>query len=349
MSTYMSDISPTLGVVIVTYNSSDVIRDCLETLLAAADGVALSVVVVDNASPDATVDVIEAWAAGVDGYTLPADLPFTTIPLPKPVTRAAENDGENTLHLIRNGVNGGFAAGVNIGLTYLAADLTINRFWVLNPDCVVPLGTPTAFAHYDPGRFSLMGGRVSYYDKPDMVQMDGGTINFWTGVTGNINLYSSIEIAAPPNADALDFISGACMIVSREFYETVGPMNDEYFLYYEEVDWALRRGNLPLAICAKARVYHKAGTSIGSPTHGRIASPFSLYFKHRARMRFIRQHLPKSVPFAWVYTLAKATQYWLKGWRPEARAIIAGTRESTPSEEILSQLSQETIRQVWGA
>lgn len=345
----MKNFPVPLGVVIVTYNSADVIRDCLETLLAAAADVALSIIVVDNASTDMTADVIKAWAAGEDGYTLPPDLPFTTTLQPKPVTLTFGDRGAGRLHLIQNSVNGGFAAGVNIGLEYLANDPTLDRFWVLNPDCVVPPGTPSAFARYDAGRFSLMGGRVTYYEQPDMVQIDGGTLNRWTGVTGNINLYSSISTATPPSAIEIDFITGACMIVNREFYETVGPMREEYFLYYEEVDWALRRGDLPLASCAEARVYHKAGTSIGSPTHGRIASPFSLYFKHRARMRFVRQNLPKSLMFAWAYTIAKSTQYWLKGWHPEARAIIAGASESAPSEEILSRLSSEAIGRLWGA
>lgn len=327
-----------LGVVIVTYNSADVIRDCLETLFAAAEEVTLRVVVVDNASPDTTVAMIEAWVAGEDGYNLPSDLPFTIAPLRKPVPSTPAGEGESTIHLIRNDVNGGFAAGVNIGLTHLAGDPAIDRFWILNPDCVVPPGTPAAFVEHDAGRFSLMGGRVTYYDRPDMVQMDGGTINRWTGVTSNINLYASISETSPPRPDEIDFITGACMVASREFYEIAGPMCEDYFLYYEEVDWAMRRGDLPFTICAEARVYHKAGTSIGSPTHGRIASPFSLFFKYRARMRFVRKHLPRSVPFAWAYIFAKASQYWLRGWKPEARAILDGAREHNPPEEILARL-----------
>ena len=54
---------PRLGVVIVAFNSADVILDCLESLLASG-GVALSVVVVDNGSGDGTPDLLRAWAAG---------------------------------------------------------------------------------------------------------------------------------------------------------------------------------------------------------------------------------------------------------------------------------------------
>lgn len=333
----MTNASRMLGVVIVTYNSSDVIRDCLDTLLSGAKGVALRVVVVDNASPDETVNVIKAWASGEDDYILPADLPFVTTLLPKPVSYAPSTNGDDILHLIRSDTNSGFAAGVNIGLVHLAKDPRIDRFWVLNPDCVVPPGTAEAFARYDPGHFSIMGGRVTYYDRPDMIQMDGGTINRWTGVTSNVNLYASIDETTTPEPRTIDFISGASMVASREFYETAGPLPEEYFLYYEEVDWAMRRGNLPLAICPIARVYHKTGTSIGSPTHGRIATPFSLYFKHRARMRFVRRYLGASLISAWAYTLAKTGQYWLKGWKPEARSIAKGAWDGTRSTETIEQ------------
>ncbi len=130
-----------LGIVIVTYNSAEVIRDCLETLFSAAGGITLRAVVVDNSSLDTTVDVIVSWAAGDDGYTLPDDLPFTMTPLTKPVQQDPAETAASSIHLIRSDVNGGFAAGVNIGLAHLAKDPAIERFWVLNPDCVVPLGT----------------------------------------------------------------------------------------------------------------------------------------------------------------------------------------------------------------
>lgn len=333
-----------LGVVLVTYNSQDVILDCLETLLAAAmeDGTPLHVVVVDNASTDGTTSVVTAWAEGHSGYSLPEDLPFPCKGVPKPIAT-------NILDVVETGLNGGFAAGVNRGLAHLAADPSVTRFWVLNPDSVVPAGTPAAFLNYDPGDFALMGGRVTYYERPDMIQIDGGTLNRWTGVTGNINLYGSIQECRAPAPDEITFITGASMVVSREYYETVGPMREDYFLYYEEVDWAIQRGSLPLAICPDARVYHRGGSAIGSPVPGRPASPFSLYFKHRARLRFVRRHMPLSLPSAWGYTLAKAGQYVLKGWLAEARAVLAGASGLRPPAGVRERLSPEAIQLTFGS
>ncbi|MDE3027161.1 MAG: glycosyltransferase family 2 protein [Paracoccaceae bacterium] len=333
---------PVLGVVIVTYTSADVILDCLESLLAAP-GVRLRIVVVDNASPDATITTLRNWADGTTPYAVAADIPFPLPTVPKPMALLAPSDTPPTgtsITLIQTGRNAGFAAGVNAGLAYLALDTEISRFWVLNPDSVVPPQTPVLFAtHGGPtAHFSLMGGRVTYLHAPDMIQIDGGTINRRTGVTGNLNLGCSAAATPQPDATALDFIMGASMVASREFYEATGPMEEAYFLYYEEVDWAQRRGDLPLSICPDATILHRAGTAIGSPTLERGASPFSVYFKHRARMIFTRRFLPRSLPGAYAYSLAKAAQLALKGQRAQAMALLRATHGLKPSAAVKAKL-----------
>ncbi|MFN6980148.1 MAG: glycosyltransferase family 2 protein, partial [Gemmobacter sp.] len=115
-----------------------------------------------------------------------------------------------------------------------------------------------------------------------------------------------------------------------------------------EGDWAMRRGRLPLAVCPGARVYHRGGSAIGSPVPGRPASPFSLYFKHRGRLRFVRRHLPASLPTAWAYTLAKAAQYALRGWRAEAAAVLAGARGGEPPPGTRERLGPEAAALAFG-
>ena len=78
---------PALGVVIVTFNSTDVILDCLESLFAAT-GTRLAIAVVDNASTDGTAALLRDWAAGRRPYVPPADLPFALHPCPKPLAPA---------------------------------------------------------------------------------------------------------------------------------------------------------------------------------------------------------------------------------------------------------------------
>ena len=338
---------PCLGVVIVTFNAADVILDCLESLLAAT-GVRLQIVVVDNASTDGTVAALRDWASGRKAWVAPA-LPFALTPALKPVTlRAAAQDTAegHAITLLQTGVNKGFAGGVNHGLAHLATLPGLDRFWVLNPDSVVPATTPRAFAvEPEPnGGFALMGGRVLYLDRPDTIQIDGGTLNRRTGVTSNINLFAAHSTTPPPDAAAMDFITGASLVVSRRFYAQAGPMPEDYFLYYEEVDWAQRRGGLPLLYCQGSLVYHHGGTAIGSPIIGRPASPFSLYFKYRARARFMRRFHSGYRIIALPYALAKAGQILLKGYPREAAAILAGACGFGPPKAVRAVLSPAAAR-----
>lgn len=342
----MRDIG--LGVVIVTFGSGNEAVDCVESLLASADaaGIGLRIVLVDNASPDDTVARLRAWASGAAPYARPGDLSFALDPVAKPLALAEGGPdlparAPDRLTLLQSGVNRGFAGGVNLGLAYLARFDDIAHFWVLNPDSVVPPEALAALAGALPavGDYALMGGRVTYLDPPDMIQIDGGTVNRRTGVTGNLNLGRRHAETPPPSAEDLDFVMGASMIASRRFYETVGPMREDYFLYYEEVDWAMRRGDLPLVYCEGLRIHHRAGSAIGSPTLARIASPFSLYFKHRGRMMFLRRFFPGAVATGYAYTLAYAARLLLRHRAPaEARAVLLGAFGLAPPEPVRARL-----------
>jgi len=342
MASPTSPPSATLGVVVVTFDSREVILDCLESLLSSR-GVRLRIAVVDNGSGDDTPGLIRDWAA--KGRQAPAaEGPVPIIPVsPLPLAGSAQEMAQATGHalqLLETGKNTGFAGGVNVGLAELARVEGVDRFWILNPDSVVPPDTARAFATcpVPGGGFSLMGGRVLYYDRPGMIQIDGGTINRRTGITGNVNLFAAHAETPPADPAKMDFITGASMVASRAFYETVGPLREDYFLYYEEVDWALRRGDLPLAYCPEALVYHRAGTAIGSATHSRPPSPFSLYFKHRARLIFLRRFFPGSLATGQAYSLAKAGQYLAKGYAAEARGLLAGAFGRPPPAAVAERL-----------
>lgn len=343
---------PRLGVALVTFNSADVILDCLESLLAST-GVGLDIVVADNASTDGTRALLRDWAAGRHVHQMAADCPFAVTQLGP---RALALDGSpvagstHRITLVETGVNGGFAAGVNAALAVLQTCKGTDRFWVLNPDSIVPPETAAAFASCpEPaGGFALMGGRVLYLETPEVIQIDGGTINRRTGVTGNLNLGQPHPQTPVPDPANMAFITGASMVASRRFYEMAGPLPEDYFLYYEEVDWALRRRSLPLLYCPAGLVYHRAGTAIGSPTLGRPASPFSLYFKHRGRLRFMRRYYPAALPIALLYSAAKAGQLLLKGYPLEAWTILSASLGLPASAAIRERLGPEAAARAFG-
>lgn len=330
--------SPGVGVVIVAYNSGDVIEACVESVLRS-NWKNLRVVVVDNASPDDSVARVEAVA---ERLGLPVSVRAAQEAAQEEATASA---GEPCrLTVLRSPGNLGFAGGVNLGLKALLADDGVDLFWVLNPDCVAPPDTIAAYVRKaaQVGAFGLMSGRTLYHSDPPRIQSDGGRVNLWTGICTNVHQNMDPGAVAPPDVSTLDFFTGANMIASRRFLETVGCMPEEYFLYFEEVDWALQRGELPLVLCPDAIVRHHVGTSIGSGSQTRRPSPFANYFNYRNRLLFVRRNNPVALPVAYLYSLLKVGRLWLQGDREGARGAFFGLNNLRPPADVRSKLPPET-------
>lgn len=331
-------IAPPLGVAIVAFDSADVLVGCLDSLFAS-QGATLRVAIADNASSDDTVELVRRWAA----RRAEADPAFAFAELPADTADAPRA----SLTLLRSAFNGGYAHGVNAGLKLLLRDPAIDLFWVLNPDCEV---TPEAAARYlergTDGGFSLMCGRTVYKDAPDRIQTDGGRVNPWTGVCSPANIGRSPGTTPMPRAEDLDFIPGSNAVATRAFIERAGLMTEDYFLYYEEVDWAFRRGDLPLRIVDDVIVYHHGGTSIGSGSMTRRASPFANYFNYRNRIRFLARHRPWAVPVGLGYAAAKALQLLVEGAPDEARSVVAGAFGLAPPAPVRARIAPGDARRL---
>lgn len=326
-----------IGVVIVTFNASDVIADCLSSLLDS-DHPDLRVVVCDNASPDNTLDTIRQWAVTRSCDFLECANGDSATVRPAKVT------------LLRSDINVGFASGVNRGLNVLLPQSDVSLFWILNPDCVATTGAATEYARaaHTVGPFSLMGGRTLYVEPPNRIQSEGGRVSRWTGVCSGVNFGLLPEEGVTPDSETLDFIAGANFVASRAFIEEKGLMAEDYFLYYEEVDWAFRRGNLPLKICSEALVYHHGGTSIGTGSLDRLASGFANYFNYRNRMWFMQRYFPLAYPIAYIYSLLKIFKLVLQGGREEAVGAICGLNRLPPPAAVRSRLTSEAAVLAFG-
>ena len=339
-----------IGVILVAYNTGDVLIDTLEALIAAAEregGPDLRVLVVDNASPDGTRARLEAWAAGRP------DAPPRDMPVPAPGGRGAvrldvrdlAREGrhpslgtlrDGTVGLLMAGANGGFAAGVNLGLETFRAMAEVDWYWILNSDAMTEPQTPAVLdraARAAGGRFAAMGGRVLLTDPPGMIQADaGGRIDRWLGRLKPFGLETFAadrpDPEAGPEAGTLDYVSGAHMLVSPAFLEAAGLMPEGYFLFFEEVDWCLRRGELPLLWVPGAAVHHHNGASIGSEkargAQNAGPSPLAAYWMFRNRLRFIARWYPAGVPTTLAYSAMKVAQYLKRGERGSAGGAVRG-------------------------
>ncbi|MEI6417996.1 MAG: glycosyltransferase family 2 protein [Sphingomonadales bacterium] len=327
-----------MAVVIVNYKRADDTIECLESLLRST--IPLVVAVVDNASGDDSLARIAAWAAGSLPCTpASADMAAYSQPvLSKPVPlamldapMAVSTPPRHRLNLIQSDRNGGFAAGNNLGLRHVLQDPAITCVWLLNNDTVVAADAAAALLNQMQAtpRVGMCGTSVRYYWRPDRVQaLNGYRFSAWTGqgkaICGHQPVTRSFD--RQQIIDDTDFVLGASLCVSRAFINQVGLMHEDYFLYFEEIDWAIRNRRLekPLAVsfAAAARVFHKEGGSIGSSGQQGQRSALSEYWLTRSRMLFIRRHFPWLWPWHLLFSCLMALRRALRRQPEKAAAIF---------------------------
>jgi len=341
-----SQSNPSLGVVVVTFQAEAYVTACLESVLATGYD-PIRVVVVDNASPDGTADAVRAWATGRTPFVPPPDWPFPDgAPVAKPLEFEETDDVADPsrarrarVTLVASTRNGGFAAGVNTGLRLLAEDRRIEAFWILNPDTIVEPQAPFAFARKarEMGRYGVIGGRVVFMSAPERVQADAGRLHplAFTGVS--LNQGALAPQTSMPSEDTVDYIPGVSMVVSRAFLDRVGPMDETYFLYFEEIDWQMRRGDLPFGLEAAACVRHRAGAAIGSSGWRRAANAFSIYFTTRNLLPFVARWSRWRLPFAYGMAWVKLARHWGFG-QPQVSAFLRGLHGLGPPAAVRARL-----------
>jgi GT2 family glycosyltransferase len=322
-------------VILLNWNGWRDTIECLESVfrLNSPD---FRVVVCDNASADGSLEKVKQWARG----ELPAEsanplLSHLTLPsFPKPIlyrelTREEAESGtaphSYPLTLIQNGANVGFAAGNNVGLRYALGDPNCQFFWMLNNDTVVEPESLAAMVHLMEQRpeVGLCGSlNLSYY-KPKEVQAQGGkTYCRWTARVSKPAPLTIGELDSCPAP--MDFINGASMLASRAFLEAVGLMEESYFLYFEELDWAMRAKEIfELAYARESVIYHKEGAAIGSSPDRSKRSLVSDTYLSRSRVLFTKRFFPWALPSVLLFVLLSAAYRLCRGERGRARVMLS--------------------------
>jgi GT2 family glycosyltransferase len=186
---------------------------------------------------------------------------------------------------IRSEENLGFAGGNNLGIDKAKGKylLLLNNDTEVDPGFLEPL---VDVMESDP-TIGCVSSKLIYHHTPDTIQYAGNSgLNPYTGQAfgrgnqekdqGQYNDIWPIKIA-----------HGAAMMFSRKVLETVGPMADLYFLYYEEIDFCKRieDAGFKLFYVGTSTVYHKESISTGKN------SPLKEYYLTRNRLLYIRRNL----------------------------------------------------------
>jgi GT2 family glycosyltransferase len=294
-----------VAITLVNWNGWRECIECIDSVLAQAHR-NFHLFIVDNRSYDGSVEQIVAWCSapvahaewrrhpGVDRYTqqlLRGGVPIRVVGRSDDGLPVAENGCRVTV--IRSGGNLGFAGGCNVGINAAGVD-NFDYFWFLNPDTVVDRGALAellARAQRQP-RMGIVGSTLLFYDNPGTVHaLAGGRLNHLNASSSHIGEGSSSS-EAPTDESAvereLDYVCGASMLVSTPCIREIGLMQEDYFLYYEEADWAMRaRGHFQLGFASQSLVFHKSGAN-----SSKIMPLFTAGYYYRSRLRFVSRFLP---------------------------------------------------------
>lgn len=292
-------------IVILNWNGWKDTLECLESVLRL-EYPDFRIVVCDNSSADGSTERILSWARGDQiAFVQNQDLAVYSLPhveKPIPISHlqrkdeslaTISGDPNARLVLIETGGNLGFAGGCNIGMEYALRDPACAGVWLLNNDTVVkPDSLSRLFTYLEQHpRAGIIGSTMHYYHSPETVQAYGGTRYIrWMARTPAMR--DNDKTGAH-----LDCILGCSMLVPRLFLEKVGLMAEDYFLYFEELDWAIRaKPDFDLGYAPDSIVYHKEGASIGSSQQRNRRSLLSDQYLSRNRVVFTRKFYPWLVP-----------------------------------------------------
>lgn len=210
-------------------------------------------------------------------------------------SKPEENPGEYiqahfpTVKFIRSEDNLGFAGGNNLGIEACSGDY----LFFVNNDAELTDGV----LEYMVGLFEqipdlgALSPLICYYtesqsQKQDLIQYAGTTpvhsLTARNKTIGEQELDNGQYAEPYPTA----YAHGAAMMINREVLERVGPWPEEFFLYYEELDWCaqIRRAGYSIYVEPRAKVYHKESVSVGR------MSTLKTYYLNRNRILFMRRN-----------------------------------------------------------
>ena len=299
-----------LGIVIVNYRTADLVIGCMRSLSEETRGLRCPrVLVVDNGSGDGSAERIgaairdEGWGGWI-----------CLLPLLD---------------------NGGFSAGNNAGIRILLqSPEPPDHLLLLNPDTVVRAGALQAlldFADEHP-KAGIVGSRLegpegtpqnsAFRFHSVVAELERG---LRSGIASRLLSRWGVVLLQSESACRADWVSGASMLIRREVLESIGPFDEGYFLYYEEVDFCLRaaRAGWECWYEPRSHVVHLVGRSTGVDLASSSRRLPGYVFDSRRRY-FVKNHGPL---YALVADLA-----WLAGhllWRLRPR--LPGRERRAPA------------------
>ena len=251
--------TPDVSIIIVSWNTRELLLGCLAALPAAVGELHADVWVVDNGSTDGSV--------------------------------AAVRERYSSIRILENESNSGFAAANNQAIAACAGRYAL----LLNSDTIAEPASIERLVRFADGQPSagIVGARLlnpdgsfqaSFADFPSLRSELLSVTGIGPRVFGR--WYPNYGPHSSRANRRVDWIQGACMLARRAAIEQAGMMDEQYFMYNEEIDWCMQiwRAGWEVWYLPDARIIHYGGQSTRQVRHAMVQA---LY---RSKVRFFRKH-----------------------------------------------------------
>jgi GT2 family glycosyltransferase len=254
---------PSVDVVILNYNTRDILAKCLPQVLKYSQQDNVRIVLVDNASTDDSVSFVK-------------------------------NTFGNAIEIIQHEQNYGFAGGYNKALTQCNADYFLllnsdaepaNELWI---DELIQLAAqypqlgaaqPSILDYHNRNKFEYAGANGGFLDLYGFPFCRGR-------IFGNVETNEQQYTESVP----LFWASGAALFIKREVWEQAQGLDIQFFAHMEEIDlcWRIQLLGYEIKSCPKSEVYHIGGATLSNH------NPRKTFLNFRNGLMMLHKNLPES-------------------------------------------------------
>ncbi len=274
-------------IIVLNWNGWRHTLSCLDSLHTLLNTPSIRLIVCDNGSDDDSWRHLSVWLEqhlDAEQYAIYAHSPPETL-IPTTVT------------LLQTGKNLGFAGGMNVGLRHALGYFDCDYVWLLNNDLEVDAQALLALQACSQAQpqWGMIGSTIMETDNRQTVQCAGGCRYYpWLTVFRNRGQGLTLPQALALPECRLDYAQGAALWLKVEAIKNVGVLNEEYFLFYEELDYAqrLRRAGYEIGWCRHSRVYHQGSATIGAHSQDRPRLQQAHYYENLSTLKYSRNYYP---------------------------------------------------------
>lgn len=317
-----------LSVIIVNWNTRDLLAECLRSIVR---------------SQGLDFRFQEPGASSQRQETLTPDpCPLTTEIF---VVDNASSDGSAAMvrelfpwvRLIESPNNLGFAAGNNLALRHATGQYIL----LLNPDTVVTEGAIERLWQVLAAQPAAGIAGAQLLNADDSPQMSVGVYpSLWSElplVNRRLNPMRSTRQLSTARSDlivqSVDWVSGACLMIKRQVVETIGLLDENFWLYTEETDWCYRARAAGWNVLSvpDVKIYHLARAASGQ------RHVFTMLHFYQSRIRFARKHYGAAHAVVMKQVLRTKAAIWRR--RP-ARSPLRGAYPDLTDEDVIAAYRQ---------